>query len=171
MIVGVRAIFICTHEDAKRTRIHTQQMNEHDRVTCVHCCAQVTQERTRKVRSDRGKKHNRQETLLQVSCVAWCDANNILVDGSPGGCAFKSGAHKARGCNRPGRPDLFVLEPGGDGSHGLAVELKVGGNVVSEAQQTYLMRLKSKGWRVGVVRELAEFIKLVNLHLNSVCVE
>ena len=108
MIVGVRAIFICTHEDAKRTRIHTQQMNEHDRVTCVHCCAQVTQERTRKVRSDRGKKHNRQETLLQVSCVAWCDANNILVDGSPGGCAFKSGAHKARGCNRPGRPDLFV---------------------------------------------------------------
>ena len=137
----------------------------------MHCCAQVTQERTRKVRSDKGGKHQSPESRLQVACVAWCDAKCILVDGSPGGAAYRSGAHKARGCNRPGRPDLFVLEPGGDGSHGLAVELKKGRNVVSEAQQAYLMRLKSIGWRVGVVRELAEFIKLVNLHLNSVCVE
>ena len=133
---------------------------------------QVTQKRSRKERSDKGGNHKRPESGLQVACVAWCDANGILVDGSPGGSAFKTGAHKARGCNRPGRPDLLVLEPGGDGSHGLAVELKVNGNIVSEEQQAYLQRLKAKGWRVGVVRdELNEFIRLVKMHLNSVCVE
>ena len=123
MVVGARAICVCAREDAQRTRMHTT--NEHDRVTCVHCCAQVTQERTRKVRSDKGGSHRRKEAELQVKCVAWCDANDILVVGSPGGAAFQAGAHKARGCNRPGTPDLFILEPGGDGSHGLAVELKV----------------------------------------------
>ena len=107
MMVGVRAIFICAREDAQRTRMHTT--NEHDRVTCMHRCAQVTQERTRKVRSDKGGSHRRKESTLQVACVAWCDANGILVDGSPGGAAYKSGAHKARGCNRPGMSEMHRL--------------------------------------------------------------
>ena len=43
---------------------------------------------------------------------------------------------------------------------------------MSEEQEAYLLRLKSKGWRVGEVRDdLADFIKLVKMHLNSVCVE
>ena len=141
-------------------------------VTCVRCCVQVTQQRRRRQRSDKGGSHRSTETKLQIACVAWCDANNILVDGSPGGHSFKSGAHKSRGCNRPGRPDLLVLKAGGDGSHGLAVELKVDGNSVSSAQKAYLAKLKAEGWRVGVVRdELADFIKLVRMHMDSVCVE
>ena len=96
-------------------------------VTCVRCCAQVTQQRRRKQRSDKGGSHRSREAKLQAACVAWCDVNGILCDGSPGGRSFKSGAHQARGCNRPGRPDLLVLKGGGDGSHGLAEELKVDG--------------------------------------------
>ena len=56
------------------------------------------------------------------------------------------GAHKARGC-RPGRADLLVLEAGADGTHGLAVELKVGGNGLLDSQVAWLARAQLKGWR------------------------
>ena len=132
---------------------------------CLRPLAQVSG-KSRRVRSDKGQRHARREATLQVSCVAWADANNILVDGSPGGAAFKHGAHHARGCNRAGRPDLLVLEAGGDGSPGLAVELKTGGNDLSEAQRDYFKRLESRGWRVGVARDLSEFVQLVQGHLH-----
>ncbi len=86
-----------------------------------------------------------------MACVAWCDAADILVDGSPGGAAFMKGAHKARGC-RPGRADLLVLEAGADGSHGLAVELNIGGNGLQCSQVAWLARARLKGWRTEVVR-------------------
>ena len=131
----------------------------------VRLLAQVSG-KSRRVRSDKGQRHARREATLQVSCVAWADANNILVDGSPGGAAFKHGAHHARGCNRAGRPDLLVLEAGGDGSPGLAVELKTGVNDLSEAQRDYFKRLESRGWRVGVARDLSECVQLVQGHLH-----
>lgn len=94
-------------------------------------------------RSDKGKKHDNPETRLQVSCVNWCDAHDVFVDGSPGGAAFRKGAHSARGC-RPGRADLLVLEAGVDGKLGLAVELKVGNNSLQDAHV--------RGWRAPNVR-------------------
>ena len=105
----------------------------------------------KKKRSDAGKEHDNPEMRLQVACVAWCDAADILVDGSPGGAAFMKGAHKARGC-RPGRADLLVLEAGADGSHGLAVELNIGGNGLQCSQVAWLARARLKGWRTEVVR-------------------
>ena len=89
----------------------------------------------------------------------------LLVDGSPGGEAYKKGTHKARGC-RPGRADLLVLEPGGDGTHGLAVELKIGKNELSTEQVQWLARARSKGWRTGVAKSLQQFQRLVRKHLR-----
>ena len=118
-------------------------------------------------RSDAGKAHDNPETRLQVACVAWCDAADILVDGSPGGAAFMKGAHKARGC-RPGRADLLVLEAGADGTHGLAVELKIGGNGLQSSQVAWLARARLKGWRTEVVRTaLDEFCKVVCVHIGG----
>ena len=68
--------------------------------------------------------------------------------------------HEARGC-RPGRADLLVLEAGADGTHGLAVELKVGGNGLLDSQVAWLARAQLKGWRTEVVRSLDEFCKVV----------
>ena len=107
------------------------------------------------------------------------DENGWLVDGSPGGDAFRKGAHTARGCNRPGRSDLFVIEKGYDGASALAVELKVGKNAVSEDQEKYMARLRSKGWRCAVVRAhnkstearaeaVAQFAKIVREHMYGV---
>ena len=118
-------------------------------------------------RSDAGKAHDNPETRLQVACVAWCDAADILVDGSPGGAAFMKSAHKARGC-RPGRADLLVLEAGADGTHGLAVELKIGGNGLQSSQVAWLARARLKGWRTEVVRTaLDEFCKVVCVHIGG----
>lgn len=67
----------------------------------------------------------------------WAEEHDYLVDGSSNGAVYKHGARtanamKARGC-APGRPDLLVLESGADGSPGLAVELKIGSNKLSDA--------------------------------------
>ena len=120
----------------------------------------------KKKRSDAGKAHDNPETRLQVACVAWCDAADILVDGSPGGAAFMKSAHKARGC-RPGRADLLVLEAGADGTHGLAVELKIGGNGLQSSQVAWLARARLKGWRTEVVRTLDEFCKVVRARIGG----
>ena len=119
-----------------------------------------------KRRSDAGARHAQPESKLQVACVAWADTQDLLVDGSPGGEAYRKGAHKARGC-APGRADLLVLEPGGDGAHGLAVELKIGRNDLSGQQRRWFARAEAKGWRVGVARSLAEFQKVVRDHMRS----
>ena len=85
-----------------------------------------------------------------MAIVEWCDANDILVDGSPGGCTFNKGAHAARGC-KPRRADLIIFEPGLDGTHGLAVELKVGTNTVSDVQKQWLARFARRGYRSEVL--------------------
>jgi hypothetical protein len=41
---------------------------------------------------------------------------------------------------------------GADGTHGLAVELKVGGNGLLDSQVAWLARAQLKGWRTEVVR-------------------
>ena len=133
----------------------------------------------RKKRKDAGGKHEQPESKLQVAIVSWGDANDVLIDGSPGGAAFRQGAHTARGC-RPGRPDLFVLEGGADGSRGLTVELKIGHrrDAVTTAQEKYMSQLKRRGWRCAVLRArdgsvaaradaLSEFISLVQEHMRT----
>ena len=94
----------------------------------------------------------------------------MLVDGSPGGAAFRNGAHKSRGFI-PGRSDVLVLEPGGDGSHGLAVELKLPGNTLSAEQHAYFARMLARGWRVRVAYSLEEFVAIVRTHIDMRPVE
>lgn len=122
--------------------------------------------RPKKPRKDKGCKHQQPESKLQVACVAWADAQDLLVDGSPGGAAFMKGAHKARGC-KPGRADLLVLEPGGDGAHGLAVELKIGTKYgLRDSQRQWLEHAQRKGWRTGIAHSLAGFQELVREHVR-----
>ena len=108
-------------------------------------------------RKDLGGRHAQPESHLQVACVRWAKDRELLVVGSSGGAAYKYGgrtarAMKARGCEA-GVPDLLILEPGADGSHGLAVELKIGRNEPSAEQVAWLARAERKGWRCAVVNE------------------
>ena len=68
----------------------------------------------------------------------------------------------------PGIPDLLVLEPGPDGTHGLAVEFKIGGNKLSAEQRAWFKRGRAKRWRCAVVRSVDEFVALVASHTAPV---
>lgn len=123
-------------------------------------------------RSDKGERHEQPESLLQVACVNWAEEHGYLVDGSANGAVYKYGARtanamKARGCT-PGRPDLLVLEHGADGSPGLAVELKIGRNQLSDAQRAWFARAEKRGWRCEVIRSIVAFQTLVREHVTGV---
>ena len=119
--------------------------------------------KVRKTRSDKGKKHRKPETKLQTSCVQWLVDNGYFVVGSPGGAAFRNGAHRSR-VGQPGATDLVILEPGGSGAHGLCVELKANGPVTA-VQKQWMESISKKGYNVGVVRSEKELKELVAQHV------
>ena len=146
----------CSHSPCLRTAPHCRSRPP---------TTQPQSPRPRKPRSDKGGKHDNPEARLQTSCVAWAKTQGILVDGSPGGAAFRNGAHTARGCI-PGRADLIVIKRGGDGALGLAVELKIGRHDLSDAQRAWFAHAEREGMRRGVARSLAEFQRLVRDHVR-----
>ena len=123
-------------------------------------------------RTDLGKRHKQPESELQVACVAWADAEKLLVVGQAGGAAYLHGgrtakALKAKGV-KPGIPDLLILEPGADGTHGLAVELKIGNRGLSAHQCAWFEQAHAKNWRCEEVRSLARFQAVVREHVTGV---
>lgn len=96
----------------------------------------------------------------------------LLVCGQAGGARYLHGgrtanAQKAKGVE-PGIPDLLVLEPGPDGTHGLAVEFKIGANRLSAEQWAWFQRGRAKRWRCAVVRSVDEFVALIASHTAPV---
>ena len=95
-----------------------------------------------------------------------------LVVGHAGGAAYLHGgrtanALKAKGVT-PGIPDLLILEPGFDGTHGLAVELKIDGNGLSADQRAWFEKGRAKQWRCVEARSLDQFQALVREHQTGV---
>ena len=92
--------------------------------------------RRRKVRSDIGKKHKTPESDLRVSVVAHARSQDYLVIGSLNDIYLADeGASMARLKQEGlfvGAPDILILEPGGGGEHGIAIELKIGNNQPSD---------------------------------------
>lgn len=75
---------------------------------------------------------------------------------------------KAEGL-RPGVPDIILLAPSrvtGRLYHGLAIELKVGRNETSEAQDGWLERLTYYGYLVGVCYGADQAIALICAYLG-----
>ena len=92
--------------------------------------------------------------------------------GQAGGVAYLFGgrtanALKAKGVE-PGVPDLLILEAGADGTHGLAVELKIDDNELTLEQADWLARARAKNWRCEVVRSFLEFVKVVQGHQSGI---
>ena len=74
---------------------------------------------------------------------------------------------KAMGGGEPGTPDLLILEPGIEGSHGFAAEFKIGKDTLKDAQVQWFVRAQQKGWRCAVVRTADEFRALVRQHSDG----
>ena len=138
-------------------------MNAADSLLCPCFCRR---------RSDAGGRHKLPESKLQVACVAWANAQNLLVVGHAGGAAYLHGgrtanALKAKGVT-PGIPDLLILEPGFDGTHSLAVELKIDGNGLSADQRAWFEKGRARQWRCVEARSLDQFQALVREHQTGV---
>ena len=104
----------------------------------------------RKVRSDKGKHHNHPESDLRIKVVAHARLQGYLVFGSLNDVVLGDGGasmdrYKREGLH-PGAPDLMILEEGGRGEHGIAIELKIGNNTLSEEQELTGELLKRKRW-------------------------
>ena len=137
-------------------------------------CVPVAGRTVRKVRSDKGCRHKNLEAQLQAACTQWGRGQGMLIVPQLAGARFLHGgrtwkAMQAKGAE-PGVPDLLILEAGADGSHGLAVELKVERNSLSDAQRAWFARARAKGWRCAVANSVEEFVELVQEHVSGVVV-
>lgn len=64
-----------------------------------------------------------------------------------------------------GAPDVLIFEPRGK-FIGLAVELKVGKNVLSPAQLGFLEKLRARGWQTIICYTIEEAVKQTDSYLS-----
>jgi len=110
-----------------------------------------------------GKEDNFQKALaryLDSIGVLWCAIPN---GGSRN--VIEATKLKAMGTKK-GVPDILIFEPNGI-YNGMAIELKVGKNKISEYQKYWLEELMSRGWRCIVTYDLDEAIEEINNYLNK----
>ena len=106
----------------------------------------------KKKRSDVGKRHGDPEAQLQIACLEWLDQHHGLLRCAPmngarlAGKAWAGQKMVKMGLAK-GVPDLLVFAPGGDGCVGLAVEFKIGANIMSTHQLDWFARLRAEKWR------------------------
>ena len=110
------------------------------------------------------------EDDLQKACVRWFEMQyptlSRALHHSPNGGRrnVREGARfKAQGV-RPGFPDLVLYKTSGR-FVGLAVELKIKPNTLTEQQEWWLGWLQSQGWQISVCYELKDFMNVVEVYL------
>lgn len=106
----------------------------------------------RKIRSDKGGRHNMGEASHQVRILEDLNRRKIPHYAPPQGAAEASGnyilgnALKKRGAY-PGIPDVQVFRPGIDGTHALFLELKSKGLDLDPHQRAWAQTLEAEGFR------------------------
>ena len=111
------------------------------------------------------------EDDLQIACMSYMRLvhDDLLAFHVPNGGKrnAREGAKFKRMGVLSGVPDILIAQPSGQYS-GLAIELKVGKNKPSANQLDVLGRFMKAGWYVTIVRELNDFIKLVDDYHESI---
>ena len=124
-------------------------------------------------RSPRARKNN--EGALQRQCVAWLRKAGLLHFSNAAGAhlagdkkqrAIQSASLKASGTAN-GFPDLFILARSHDGRGGLGVELKVGSNSLTAAQEEWQRDLRERRYGCEVARTLQEFQEIVGDYMEG----
>lgn len=116
------------------------------------------------------RRNANHETQLQVRCIRWFrfqypNLVRLLYAIPNQGTRDKREASilKTAGVT-PGLPDLH-LAVARSGYHSLYVELKVGDNGLSDHQKAQIQVLQAEGHLVRVVRDIDEFMALINTYL------
>ena len=117
-------------------------------------------------RAPKAKPPRQMEFHMQRELFLWFNVEHpeMPVQGSAAGAFFagdnkqramQAAAMKAKGVTA-GYPDLMVHYPGGDGEHGLGIELKYGTNKQQPAQELWEAKLKAVGYAYGLVYSVEE---------------
>ena len=67
---------------------------------------------------------------------------------------------------RSGWPDLEIMHPSG-GYHGLFIEFKSDGGRLSKEQKTILAELERQGYKTAVIKDIDEFISVVDEYIGT----
>lgn len=115
-------------------------------------------------------EHDEQVALFSFAALhEWHEPRLAVLFAIPNGGARHpaTGAKlKAEGV-RPGVPDVMLAVPGGDGDHGLFIELKrTRGGTVSSEQRAWHDRLRRQGYRVEVCRGWIEAVAAIADYLD-----
>lgn len=115
------------------------------------------------------------ESRLQQEAVMWFnkhyrDLSDLLFHIPNGGFrnAREAARLKAQGV-KAGVPDLMLARPNGLFSartyHGLFIEMKTSTGTLDKHQASYHAQLQAQGYRVEVIRSLADFQALITEYL------
>ena len=97
---------------------------------------------------------------LDVRGLLWCHvANERKTSPARGGKLKKMGV-------KSGVPDCLIFEPRGP-FVGLAIELKVGYNKVTDNQDRWIQSLRKRGWHCAIIYDLDDLISLVDTYLEN----
>lgn len=119
-----------------------------------------------------GKTLRHLEHRLQCACVRWFrlaypQHHHNLFAVPNGGYRTPATAAKIKAEGAlPGVSDLILLIARG-GYHGLLIEMKTDKGRQSEAQREWQRKIEADGYKYVVVRNIEEFIKVVNDYLNE----
>lgn len=124
--------------------------------------------------ADNNKKIRRQpsypEQHLQMICVEYLfwQYNDILYHHSPNEAKrdLKMGDKLKKMGMRAGWPDLEIMHPS-NGYHGLFIEFKSDGGRLSKEQKTILAELERQGYKVAVIKDIDEFISVVDEYIGT----
>lgn len=117
-------------------------------------------------------RHSPLEHRLQCACVRWFrlaypQHHHNLFAVPNGGYRTPATAAKIKAEGAlPGVSDLILLIARG-GYHGLLIEMKTDKGRQSEAQREWQRKIEADGYKYVVVRNIEEFIKVVNDYLNE----
>ncbi|GIV35372.1 MAG: hypothetical protein KatS3mg031_3006 [Chitinophagales bacterium] len=108
-------------------------------------------------------RKKQREAELQRAAARLLDALGLLWFHTPNGGrrdAREAKLLKAEGV-KAGVPDIIILHPFAQ-YHGILIELKVGRNKPTQAQETFMQRASAKGYFCAVVRSIDELINILN---------
>jgi hypothetical protein len=108
------------------------------------------------------------EDDLQMATARYLDTMGLLWShvANERKASPQAGARlKAKGV-KSGVPDVLIFEPSGD-YNGLAIELKIKPNKLSQSQKEWIRRLEISYWKTSVCYSIDEVIEEVKAYLRE----
>lgn len=108
------------------------------------------------------------ESDFQKTCASYLDRLGLVWCHCPNGGKRNSreASYLKQEGVKAGVPDILIFNKNKQ-YNGLAIELKVFPNKVSENQKEWLSNLSKLGWKTNVIYSIDDFIDEINSYINN----